>query len=61
MLELGNGGVDVVFEFVGEAEIIVEVRVVGFGGEACAELFDGVIKVGLLKIGDAEVFAKCGA
>ena len=51
---------EIVFEFVGERQVVVEVGVGGFEQEAGAELLDGVVEVALLEVGDAEVFAEDG-
>ncbi len=39
----------------------MELGIVGLDGETCAELLDGVVEIGLLEIGDSEVFAECSA
>ncbi len=48
LFELRDGRGNVVFQLEGQAEIVVELWVVGFHGEACAELLDGVVKITLL-------------
>ncbi len=45
LFELLNSGGWVVLQLEGQAEIVVELGVVGLDGEACAELFDGVVEI----------------